>query len=888
LHGKQLGQYQILDKLGQGGMGEVWRARDTKLGREVALKLLPEDLAQDPERRARFEREARAIAALNHPNIVTIYAVEEIDGRPLLAMELVDGHTLTELIPEGGMPLRRLLQLAVPLADALATAHARGITHRDLKPANVMVDKAGRIRVLDFGLAKLMTTPRHESDATLAADVTGEGKVMGTASCMSPEQAEGKAIDARSDVFTLGILLYQMATGEKPFVGDTPISTITSILRDEPVPVQELKPDLPAQLGRIVKRCLEKDPDRRYDTAKGLKFELESLREDSKELAAPADAAPASRGNWRLSAILAAVSLGAVIIIALQQRDKVADRPDAPPPNPAESAAVIPEQDPTIVVFPFENLGPAEDEYFAGGITDEIATRLVGTRGLAVISRSSARQYDRTGKTMQQIADDLGVDYVLEGSVRWQRIDDDNSQVRVSPVLVHAPDDRQIWAQSYDRAMEQIFEIQSEIAVQVASQIGAVLIEGGQTGAAPPTQNMAAYHQFLRAQVAINNDQLGRKSWEVSLKLLLNVTELDPGFAEAWAYLARVHAGFCHFNWDRTPERLEAARVAAARVHELAPGCAADHLAAGYFHYWGEKRFEEAREAFNAALALRPADVETMEALAFVARREGRYEEALSMLRKAEPSTPQSWRLHYNLSETLGILRHYDEAMVEIEKALVIDPASGGGYLQKGDLFAITGQLDEALDAFRSSPDRPEDFLGGYLRCAMAAGEFEEVREILAPLGPYLPAQFGDLCPELFEAQIVHFTKGREAAADLYESAAATIREVIEQHPDDSNPRSLLGAALAGLGRCEEAVEEAEAALRLFPAVRDRWHADGRQRELARVHLLCGNTGEAERILRELCRKSTSAISIEYLRGAKLYQADSPVPEYRVVADFKL
>ncbi|HKI84327.1 MAG TPA: serine/threonine-protein kinase, partial [Candidatus Krumholzibacteria bacterium] len=280
--GKTISHYEILALLGQGGMGSVYRARDTRLGREVALKVLPPDFAKDPHRRARFEREARAIAALNHPNVVTIHSVEEVENQLLLVMELVEGSTLREQMRQDGIPLRDFFELAIPMAEAVSAAHAKGITHRDLKPENIMLDASGRVKILDFGLAKLLEESFEGSDATLAVgkDMTREGNILGTAAYMSPEQAEGKAVDARSDVFSLGIIFYQMITGTRPFTGETSISTISSVLRDDPAPISTIKPTLPRQLSRIIRRCLEKNPERRYESARGLRYDLEILRDE--------------------------------------------------------------------------------------------------------------------------------------------------------------------------------------------------------------------------------------------------------------------------------------------------------------------------------------------------------------------------------------------------------------------------------------------------------------------------------------------------------------------------------------------------------------------------------------------------------------------------------
>ena len=299
--GARLGAYEILTAIGEGGMGEVYRARDTRLGRDIAIKVLPVAAASDEERRGRFEREARAVAALNHPNIVTIHAVEEADGVPFFTMEYIEGQTLRDLIPAHGLPLDQLLKVAIPFTDAVSAAHQRGILHRDLKPANVMLTVDGRVKVLDFGLAKLKEALAQQPDETRAVtEATGEGRILGTAAYMSPEQAEGKPIDARSDVFSLGVVLYEMATGQRPFKGDTNVSVISSILKDTPGSVTELRPELPRDLGKIVRHALNKDPEHRYQTAKDLRNDLEALKADLDSGELPASGArPAAREKPR-------------------------------------------------------------------------------------------------------------------------------------------------------------------------------------------------------------------------------------------------------------------------------------------------------------------------------------------------------------------------------------------------------------------------------------------------------------------------------------------------------------------------------------------------------------------------------------------------------------
>jgi len=333
--GTTLGHYRILELLGKGGMGEVYLAEDTRLQRQVAVKILATDLVGDADRRQRFQREARAAAALNHPNIVTIHSVEEVGGQPFLTLELVEGRTLSDLVPPGGMPLGRLLEIAIPLADAVGTAHQRGITHRDLKPANVMVAADGRVKVLDFGLAKLREELSQAAQAAMPTqELTGEGRILGTVAYMSPEQAEGKPVDPRSDVFSLGVVLYELATGQRPFTGDTQLSVLSAIIKDTPSSVTDLKRDLPRDLARIVQRCLAKDPEDRYQSAKDLRNDLRMIRDDL--ASGQLDSVPKVRASavglpfWRRPAVLGA----AIVVVALGGVALMwANRPAGPAPG---------------------------------------------------------------------------------------------------------------------------------------------------------------------------------------------------------------------------------------------------------------------------------------------------------------------------------------------------------------------------------------------------------------------------------------------------------------------------------------------------------------------------------------------------------------------------
>jgi len=481
--GKSLGHYDILEKIGAGGMGAVYRAHDRKLNRDVALKVLPAELAEDPDRRKRFQREAQTVASLKHPNIVTIFSVEEIDDVAFITMELVEGSPLSSIIPAEGLPLDRFFDLASPLADAVAGAQAKGITHRDLKPTNIMVDQAGRVEVLDFGLAKLVKPePTLNGTVLLPQDTeTQEGHILGTAAYMSPEQAEGKPIDHRSDIFSLGIIFYEMATGRRPFQGDTNMSTLSSILRDSPPSITELKHALPRHLGRIIKRCLAKDRERRYQTASDVCHELEALKEelDSGEMEAV-----------------------------------------SPPVAPATSSQK------SLVVTYFENLGGSEeDEYFRDGITEDIIVELSKIKGLHVFPRSAVLAYRDKPATVPQVSKDLGATHVLGGTFRRA-----GNRLRITAQLVEASTGHSTWAERFDRQMEDVFAIQDEIAKSIAHTMEVVLTEKElEAIEKAPTANVQAYDYYLRARQFFY--QFRRKGVDAARKLFARAYELDPEYA---------------------------------------------------------------------------------------------------------------------------------------------------------------------------------------------------------------------------------------------------------------------------------------------------------------------------------------------------------------------
>ena len=707
-------------------MGDVYRALDTRLDRELAIKVLPTHLARDPERRDRFIREARAVAKLKHPNIITIHSVEELDGVHFLTMEYVEGEMLVTRIPPQGLDPARFFEYAIPLADAISAAHDEGITHRDLKPANIMFDKGNRLKVLDFGLAKIVGDAGPTADAATMAQSspTGMGQILGTAAYMSPEQAEGKEIDHRSDIFSLGILLYEMATGIRPFQGDTKMSTITAILRahahEQPVAPSQLNPDVPPDVEEIVLRCLEKDPERRYQTAKDVRNELEGLKKEidsgltpmSESSIMPAAAAPTRSRPWlpwALGAAALVVIAGAFWAIRMTGPEDPAN-----PGTERDMAASTSEtvqataRGKMVVVLPFENLGPPDEAYFAAGMTEEITNRLATISGLGVISRTSATQYDRSGKTMRQIAEDLGVDFVVEGTVRWARSGDGEGRVRITPKLIRVTDDKQLWSESFDRQIDDIFAVQSEIASEVINQMGITLVgpEQANFGEAP-TNNLQAYELYLQAKEYRNDNfvEFDRRKVE----MLTEVVTLDPEFLEAWTDLSLHHASW-YTDLEKTEERLAKSWAALQRAEAIDPDHPATHLARGYYRYYGLRDYDQALEEFMAALRLTPNDVRAMEAVAYIYRRQGKMDQHLEQLEAAFQLDPQSANIARNLATSYRAQRRFDVAIPMYERAEQLDP---DGYRNRFDRVTATlnwkGDIAAARRILEEKPS-PDDF----------------------------------------------------------------------------------------------------------------------------------------------------------------------------------
>ncbi len=474
--GRTLGRYRIIDKIGEGGMGEVYRATDTDLGRDVAIKVLPEGFTRDPERMARFKREAQVLASLNHPNIATIHGIEETEGIRYLVLELVGGETLRSRLEKGPVQLKAVVRLAAQIAEGLAKAHEAGIVHRDLKPDNLMLTDEGFIKILDFGLAKT-TVELDDRDSVMPTKPdlkTEPGRVMGTTSYMSPEQARGEALDHRSDQFAFGSVLYEMATGTRAFGGPTDADTLVAIMRLEPERPEDFDARVPQPLRWIIERCLAKDPVDRYDSTRDLAHDLRNLGERLREIDGSKTEGttppPTRKTRSRvLGAALLGLAVAATATLWWQKQDRTGVDTAAPIGVTAPDRHASARESASIAVLPLENLGPGDKEYFADGMTDALITHLSKIEALKVISRTSVMRYKGSQKSLPEIARELGVETVLTGSILHA-----GGRVRISTQLIEADTDRNLWAESYAQDLGDILALQSEVARAIA---GAVKVE---------------------------------------------------------------------------------------------------------------------------------------------------------------------------------------------------------------------------------------------------------------------------------------------------------------------------------------------------------------------------------------------------------------------------
>jgi serine/threonine protein kinase/tetratricopeptide (TPR) repeat protein len=838
--GTKLGLYEILAPIGAGGMGEVYRARDQKLDRDVAIKVLPESVASDPDTLARFEREAKAVAALSHPNILAIHDFGRHDSISYAVMELLEGETLRGKLDAGRISEKQAVDYALQIAKGLSAAHERGVVHRDLKPENLFVTKDGHLKILDFGLAKRIeqVPPGEKTSAPTASGHTQPGTVMGTVGYMSPEQVRGLPVDHRSDIFSFGAILYELLSGKKAFSRHTVSDTMAAILRDEPPDLSESGRHISPALDHIVRHCLEKDRDNRFQSAKDIAFDLSE--QSSPTVTSGAQfAAPRTGRRKTLIAAAAIVVLAVAGVFLLRRSHKTV----------GEIGGVK-----RVAVLPFENLGSSEDDYFADGIADAVRGKLTSLPGVEVIARGSSTPYKKTTKTPKQIAQELEVGYLLTATVRWQK-SGGTSRVQVSPELVEvkesgAPASR--WQQPFDAALTDVFQVQSDIASRVAQALGVALGAGEEKRLSEkPTKNLAAYDAFLKGEEASNS--LGTADPPTLRKALAffeQAVALDPGFAQAWAQVSRVNSYLC-VTGASTPELAERAKQAAEKAVALARDRSEGYLALGDYERYVVVDSDRALAIYAQGQRRAPGNAALLTSIAGAESSLGRWEAAVDHFRQAERLDPRSVNNPTVLGLVLLSLRRYPEARETLDRGQALAPANLDLIELKAMTFLGEGDLAQARAVLKAAPKEVEPtalvaFMANYYDLVWVLDE--QQRELLLRLTPSAfdgDRGFWRLCL----AQGYALKADAASVRSHAEEARKAFEEQLRASPQNATRRAELGLALAYLGRKEEAIREGQRGVALVPVAKDASFGAYYQHQLARIYVL---VGEPEKALDQL------------------------------------
>jgi TolB-like protein len=818
-------------------MGEVYRARDSKLDRDVAIKVMPRSVAGDPDTLARFEREAKAVAALSHPNILAIHDFGKQEGIAYAVMELLEGETLRKKLDTGPIPQKQALDFALQIAKGLSAAHEKGVVHRDLKPENVFVSGDGHVKILDFGLVKRIeaVSPEEETSAPIGPALTVLGTVMGTAGYMSPEQVRGLPVDHRCDIFSFGTILYELLSGKRAFKRDTVGDTMAAVLRDEPPVLSESGRGIPPALDNVVRHCLEKRRDDRFQSAKDIVFAL-SVASGSTFTSGPQTTTPPA-GRKRVLIVAAVVATVLAIAGALLLRRTRW--------GSGEAGGMK-----RLAVLPFENLGAPEDDYFADGIADEIRGKLTSLPGVQVIARASSTPYKKTTKTPKQIAEELNVSYLLTATVRWEK-SGATSRVHVSPELVDvtrpdAPTSK--WQQPFVAALTDVFQVQSDIATRVAEALGVALGAGEEKRLSEkPTQNLDAYDAFLRGEEASKGlAAADPPSLRRAIAHYDQAVALDPRFAQAWAQLSRAHS-FHYANNVPTPAEREQARAAAERALALAPGLAVAHLALGDYYEATRGDWLRAAEQYALGRQKAPRDADLLVGTALVQQRTGQWEDGLASLRQAQAVDPRSALTARRLARTLLLLRHYDESRETADRGLALAPQSLGILETKVILSIAQGDLEGARSVLKAAPREVDPkalvaYMAMYNNLTWVMDEEQQTLLLGLP-----PAAFADdrLAWGISLAQAASL-KGDAGKARQYAEAARSAAEAqLRDSPENATRHVLLGLALAFLGRKAEAVREGERGVALVPLAKDAYDAPYYQHQLVRIYVLVGKPEKA-------------------------------------------
>ncbi|MEW5923787.1 MAG: protein kinase [Candidatus Zixiibacteriota bacterium] len=842
--GTVISHYRILQKIGSGGMGDIYAAEDIGLKRQVALKFLPAGMAADQETRRRFISEAQAVASLNHPNIITIFEVNEYLGRPFFAMEHIDGVPLDQYVRNEEPPLTQIIDITVQVCRGLKEAHKIGIIHRDIKPANVIIDTSGHAKILDFGLA-ITRIDKGTADLT-----------SGTMAYMSPEMVQSGEITPASDLFSLGVMMYEMISGKKPFAGEYEASLAYAIVNESPPSLREQKPEIPETVIKIVDRLLEKKYENRFQNADDVINALQSFGSIDEPYWI-GKSARRSRRTFVASAII--IITAAALIVAFWGKIW---RHSTPPK--------------VLAVLPFENMGDKSDEYFADGMTDAVTTHLAKIGELGVISRTSTMQYKNTDKNLKQIGFELGAEYIITGTIQWDK-SHSPERVKISASLLRTTDDTYLWTDSYERVIDKVFALQSEIAENVTDALHiAVSRSELQSMQRQPTQNLAAYDFYLRGNEYFN------RSWEkedieIAIGLYQKAIELDAGFASAYAMLSRAHGSMYSEFYDRTEYRHMEARNNALRALEIDPDLVEGHLAMGYCYYC-ELNYPEALREFAIVQKLQPNNRYLYNAIGAVQRRQGNLKEAVRNFSRALELDPLSYLRAFDVAVTYGLMRRYDEAGEYLDRTIMLAPDWPLPYVYRAWIYILhDGDTAEAQKTINAASGYVNFSTSNYYwwLARIIDDDYAEVLKTTAP-GADTAAYYLH-CAQMY--RLMNLTDKEYAYSD---SARALLEVKLQDRQEEARYHSYLGLAYAGMRQKEPAILHGRKALELLPTSRDAFDAIFLVVNLAETMVIFGEYDEAINQLENLLA-IPGFISVSYLKLDPLWNPLHDNPRFQAL-----